>query len=142
MTKWIRSLQKDAFNEKVAFQNWWNLFLQPPNFGSLPAPIAMALISDYVPNSQIHTLLHLLFHFSNYYAFTSPQFAPKDLKELILLNDTHYMQIANISKCQLISKCPFGVFKSPKNQKNFFGFLPQPLKRGQIKKIRALYTAN
>ena len=31
-------------------------------------------------------------------------------------------------KCQLISRCPFGVFKSPK----------KPNRRGQIKKIRAL----
>ena len=39
------------------------------------------------------------------------------------------------SKGQLISKCPFGVFKSPKKSTKFFpGFLPQPLKRGQIKK--------
>ena len=38
------------------------------------------------------------------------------------------------AKGQLISKCPFGVFKSPKKPtKNFPGFLPQPLKRGQIK---------
>ena len=40
-------------------------------------------------------------HYSIYFIFrtTTPlhhQFAPKDLKELILLNDTHYMQIANI----------------------------------------------
>ena len=40
-----------------------------------------------------------------------------------------------MSKDQLILKCPFGVFKSPtKPTKKFPGFLPQPLKRGQIKK--------
>ena len=45
-------------------------------------------------------------------------------------------------KGQLISKKNFGVFKCPKKPMNFFpGFLPQPLKRGQIKKIRTLYTA-
>ena len=45
----------------------------------------------------------------------------------------------SISKGQLISKCPFGVFKSPKKPTNFFpGFLPW----GQIKKIRTLYTPN
>ena len=38
--------------------------------------------------------------------------------------------------CQLISKSPFGVFKSLKKPTKFFpGFLPQPLKRGQIKKV-------
>ena len=38
-------------------------------------------------------------------------------------------------KGQLISKCPFVAFKSPKKPTIFFpGFLPQPLKRGQIKK--------
>ena len=48
-----------------------------------------------------------------------------------------------VPKGQLISKCPFGVFKSPKKTTDFFQeFLPQPLKRGQIKKIRALYAAN
>ena len=40
-----------------------------------------------------------------------------------------------VTKGQLILKCPFGVFKSPKISTKFFpGFLPQPLKRGQIKK--------
>ena len=39
-------------------------------------------------------------------------------------------------KGQLISKCPFVVFKSPKNpSKKFPGFLPYPLKRGQINKV-------
>ena len=41
-----------------------------------------------------------------------------------------------VTKGQLISKCPFGVFKSPKKPTIFVpGFLPQPLKRGQIKKV-------
>ena len=44
------------------------------------------------------------------------------------------------TKGQLILKCPFGVFKSPKNPtKIFLGFLPLPLNWGQIKKIRALF---
>ena len=43
------------------------------------------------------------------------------------------------AKGQLISKCPFGVFKSSKKPTKFFpGFLPWPLKRGQIKKIKAI----
>ena len=46
------------------------------------------------------------------------------------------------SKGKLISKCPFGVFKSPKKPTNFFRFLSQSLKRGQTKKMRALCTAN
>ena len=39
-------------------------------------------------------------------------------------------------KGQLISKCPFGVFKSQKkkNREFFQGFLPQPLKKDQINK--------
>ena len=38
-------------------------------------------------------------------------------------------------KGQLISKYPFGVFKSPEKPTKFFpGFLPSPLKRGQTKK--------
>ena len=40
------------------------------------------------------------------------------------------------AKGQLISKSPFGVFKSPKQPTKFSpGFLSQPLKRGQIKKV-------
>ena len=39
------------------------------------------------------------------------------------------------TKGQLISKCSFDVFKSPKKPtKEIPGFLPEPLKRGQIKK--------
>ena len=47
-------------------------------------------------------------------------------------------------KGQLISKCPFGVIKSPPQKPTKFlsGFLPYSLKRGQIRKIRALYTTN
>ena len=38
-------------------------------------------------------------------------------------------------KGQLISRCPVGVFKSPRKPTKLCpGFLPQPLKRGQIKK--------
>ena len=51
------------------------------------------------------------------------------------LSKLHYFFI----KGQLILKCPFGVFKSSKKTTKFFpGFLPQPLKRGQIKKIKAV----
>jgi hypothetical protein len=40
------------------------------------------------------------------------------------------------TKGQLISKCPLGVKTSSKKPTNFFpGFLPYPLKRGQIKKV-------
>ena len=42
------------------------------------------------------------------------------------------------TKGQLISKCPFGVFKSTKKStKLLSGFLPKPLKRGQIKNYAA-----
>ena len=52
-------------------------------------------------------------------------------------------RIISFYKGQLTLKCPFGVFKSSKKPTKFFpGFLPKPLKRGQIKKIRALYTTN
>ena len=52
-------------------------------------------------------------------------------------------RILTFPKGQLILKCPFGVFKSTKKTMKFFpAFLPLPLKRGQIKKIRALYTTN
>ena len=49
----------------------------------------------------------------------------------------------NIPKGQLISKCPIGVIVWTKIPTNFFTvFLPWPLKRGQIKKINALYYTN
>ena len=39
-------------------------------------------------------------------------------------------------KGQLISKCPFGVFKSLKKPTKFLPeFPPYPLKRGEIKKV-------
>ena len=41
------------------------------------------------------------------------------------------------AKGQLILKCPFGVFKSPKKTTKT-GLLPYSLKRGQIRKIRTL----
>ena len=47
------------------------------------------------------------------------------------------------TKGQLILKCPSDVFKSPKKPIKFFlGFPTYPKKRGQIKKIRALFTTN
>ena len=48
------------------------------------------------------------------------------------------------TKGQLISKCIFGVFKSTKKPTNFFfqGFLPWPVKRGWIKKIKAFFCFN
>ena len=40
------------------------------------------------------------------------------------------------AKGQLVSKCPFGVIVWTKIPTKFFpGFLPQPLKRGQIKTV-------
>ena len=47
------------------------------------------------------------------------------------------------TKGQLISKCPFGVIVRTKiPTKNFPRFLPQPLKRGQMKEIKELYYTN
>ena len=46
-------------------------------------------------------------------------------------------------KGQLISKCLLGLIVWTKIPTQFFpGFLPQSLKRGQIKKIKALYYTN
>ena len=48
-----------------------------------------------------------------------------------------------LAKGQLISKGLFKVFIcTKKRMKMLFVFLPLPLKRGQIKKIRALYATN
>ena len=47
------------------------------------------------------------------------------------------------TKGQLILKCPLGVFKSSEKTTKFFpGFLPKPIKKGQIKKIKTIYTTN
>ena len=47
------------------------------------------------------------------------------------------------TKGQLISKFPYGVFKSPKKTTELLsGFLLKPIKRGQIKKNEALYAAS
>ena len=48
------------------------------------------------------------------------------------------------AKGQLILKCPFGVFKSPKKNYEIFSRISTlaSKKRSNQKKIRALYTAN
>ena len=44
------------------------------------------------------------------------------------------------SKGQLILKCPFGVFKSPKKTKKFLSeFLPKPLKNNLLSGIKCPY---
>ena len=54
----------------------------------------------------------------------------------VVIHAQKYTTSSSFTKGQLISKCPFGVFKSSKKPSKFFpGFLPQPLKRGQIKKV-------
>ena len=46
-------------------------------------------------------------------------------------------------KGQIISECPYEIIVYPKiATKKFPRFLPWPLRRGQIKKIRALYYTN
>ena len=46
-------------------------------------------------------------------------------------------------KGQIISECPYEIIVCPKiATKKFLRFLPWPLKRGQIKKIKALYYTN
>ena len=47
------------------------------------------------------------------------------------------------SKGQIISECPYEIIVYPKiATKKFPRFLPWPLRRGQIKKIKALYYTN
>ena len=47
------------------------------------------------------------------------------------------------SKGQIISECPYEIIVYPKiTTKKFPRFLPWPLRRGQIKKIKALYYTN
>ena len=57
-------------------------------------------------------------------------------RELSHLSINGYSKpIATPHTGQLILKCPFGVFKSPKKPTEYFlGFLPWPLKRSQIEK--------
>ena len=46
-------------------------------------------------------------------------------------------------KGQIISECPYEIIVYPKRPtKKFPRFLPQPLRRGQIKKINAPYYTN
>ena len=52
-------------------------------------------------------------------------------------------KIKNVFKGQIISKCPYEKIVCPKlATKKFPRFLPWPLRRGQIKKIKALYSTN
>ena len=51
--------------------------------------------------------------------------------------------VCGTTKGQLISKFLFDAIVWTKKPKKFFpGFLPWPLKRGQIKKIKVLYYTN
>ena len=48
-----------------------------------------------------------------------------------------------VFKGQIISECPYEIIVYPKiATKKFLRFLPWPLRRGQIKKIKALYYTN
>ena len=50
---------------------------------------------------------------------------------------------AYLIKGQIILECPYEIIVSPKRPtKKFPRFLPKPLRRGQIKKIKALYYTN
>ena len=70
----------------------------------------------------------------------SSWFSPRTLCLIDIRKTVLYFSLV---KGQLISKCHFGFFKFSKKPTNFFpGFLPQPLKRSQIKKINALFYTN
>ena len=48
-----------------------------------------------------------------------------------------------VFKSQIISECPYEKIVCPKiATKKFLRFLPWPLRRGEIKKIKALYYTN
>ena len=50
---------------------------------------------------------------------------PDELVKFCLTNKIQFGGFCPLAKGQLISKCPFGVFKYSKNPTNFFpGFLP------------------
>ena len=53
------------------------------------------------------------------------------------------MKFVKQIKGQMISECPYEIIVCPKiATKKFPRFLPWPLRRGQIKKIKALYYTN
>ena len=52
-------------------------------------------------------------------------------------------EIVSNVKGQIISECPYEIIVSPiRATKKIPRFLPWPLRRGQIKKIKALYYTN
>ena len=66
----------------------------------------------------------------------------KKLINKILSRIMHSRQIM-YTKGQIISECPYEIIVSPiRATKKFPRFLPWPLRRGQIKKIKALYYTN
>ena len=76
---------------------------------------------------------------TSWYRFIQYQKQPKwiRVKHRLVKN------LETLFKGQLISKCLLGVIIWTKIPTKFFpGFLPQPLKRCQIKKIKALYYTN
>ena len=55
----------------------------------------------------------------------------------------HWM-LGSEAKGQIISECPYEIIVSPirPTKKKIPRFLPLPLRRGQIKKIKAIYYTN
>ena len=65
--------------------------------------------------------------------------SPKSIKNLTYLAKTYLTH----NKGQIISECPYEIIVYPKiATKKFPRFLPWPLRRDQIKKIKALYYTN
>ena len=59
------------------------------------------------------------------------------------LFDIPFTTFGVLCKGQIISECPYEIIVFPKiATKKFPRFLPWPLRRGQFKKIKALYYTN
>ena len=99
--------------------------------------------SDIVSGSKFHVSIGHATILSTITLFSEEKLKPDEKIDDPFSLDKEYAYLPTLSEGQLISKCPFCVFKSTKTSSNLYpGFLQEPLKRGTIKKIRALYTAN
>ena len=78
-------------------------------------------------------------NFYDYHSFQQKRLGPTVMNTTV---PYHWIMHA-CTKGQIISECPYKIIVYPKiTTKKFPRFLPWPLRRGQIKKIKALYYTN
>ena len=132
-------IKKNMISQVIAERNAQALTNSPfcvKLFYCLQSSTNIFLVMEYLIGGDLKSLLNIYGFFdenmSRFYAAEIALALSYLHKHSIIHRDLKPDNILLTAKGQLISKCPFDVFKSPKKTAIFLGFLP--LKRGQIKK--------